>query len=253
MARRTSGLEQLISLPWWLNLVLGAIAFVVLRYIIPNIEFQSPLVAGVAKAAPGFSFAALVIFSVAPALSFFLQHKKNKLVDSQTSIDTIRQLSWKEFELLLSEAFRRQGYAIQENLKGGPDGGVDLVLSKDGLRTLVQCKHWKHSKVGVSVIRELYGVVTAAGADRGIVVCSGDYTQEAQDFARQTGIQLVGENDLLKMLSGVQAQPQIETLDTPLACPLCGSTMVERVAKRGKSAGRKFWGCSRYPHCKGTL
>jgi hypothetical protein len=40
---------------------------------------------------------------------------------------------------------------------------------------------------------------------------------------------------------------------TPLvACPICGSAMRLRRAKRGKRSGKRFWGCSRYPACRGT-
>jgi DNA-binding helix-hairpin-helix protein with protein kinase domain len=38
----------------------------------------------------------------------------------------------------------------------------------------------------------------------------------------------------------------------PVSCPRCGSKMVRRVARRGRNAGNSFWGCSRYPNCKGT-
>jgi len=38
----------------------------------------------------------------------------------------------------------------------------------------------------------------------------------------------------------------------PQLCPRCRSMMVKRMARRGRYAGRYFWGCSRYPHCKGT-
>lgn len=37
-----------------------------------------------------------------------------------------------------------------------------------------------------------------------------------------------------------------------IRCPKCGSPMVLRTAKRGINAGRKFYGCSRYPQCNGT-
>jgi hypothetical protein len=37
-----------------------------------------------------------------------------------------------------------------------------------------------------------------------------------------------------------------------VACPSCGAPMVVRTARRGAGAGRKFWGCSKYPVCKGT-
>jgi DNA-binding helix-hairpin-helix protein with protein kinase domain len=36
------------------------------------------------------------------------------------------------------------------------------------------------------------------------------------------------------------------------SCPRCGSAMVRRTARRGANAGGKFWGCSRFPQCKGT-
>ena len=35
-------------------------------------------------------------------------------------------------------------------------------------------------------------------------------------------------------------------------CPRCGSSMTRRMARRGRYAGHSFWGCSRYPSCKGT-
>lgn len=36
------------------------------------------------------------------------------------------------------------------------------------------------------------------------------------------------------------------------SCPLCSSEMVRREAKRGANAGKAFWGCSKYPACKGS-
>lgn len=36
------------------------------------------------------------------------------------------------------------------------------------------------------------------------------------------------------------------------ACPKCGSALVLRTAKRGKSVGSQFLGCSRYPNCRYT-
>ncbi|MGE8170570.1 topoisomerase DNA-binding C4 zinc finger domain-containing protein [Pseudomonas putida] len=35
-------------------------------------------------------------------------------------------------------------------------------------------------------------------------------------------------------------------------CPICGGAMSIRTAKVGKNAGGKFWGCKRFPRCKGT-
>ena len=35
-------------------------------------------------------------------------------------------------------------------------------------------------------------------------------------------------------------------------CPKCNAAMSLRTAKKGKSPGSKFWGCKKYPRCKGT-
>jgi restriction system protein len=60
-----------------------------------------------------------------------------------------------------------------ENSGAGQDGGIDIRLYKDGRAHLIQCKHWKARKVGVSVVREMLGLMTAEAAVSGIVVTSG--------------------------------------------------------------------------------
>jgi len=36
-------------------------------------------------------------------------------------------------------------------------------------------------------------------------------------------------------------------------CPNCGGEMVLRTAKNGMNQGEKFWGCSKFPQCRGIL
>ena len=36
-------------------------------------------------------------------------------------------------------------------------------------------------------------------------------------------------------------------------CPKCASPMTKRVAKSGQRQGQAFWGCSKFPKCRGTL
>ncbi len=54
----------------------------------------------------------------------------------------------------MAEAYRRQGYSVEENAVAGPDEGVDLVLKRDGRMVLVQCKQWRSTKVGVKYCPE---------------------------------------------------------------------------------------------------
>jgi restriction system protein len=252
MSRKKSILDDLITLPWWFNLILAAIVYFGLKYYLPTIEFKSPAFQSIGKVFPNQAgiFASIFVFTA--AFSAFHAWRKGELLDRQTGVKSIKNLPWKDFEYLVSEAYRRQGYSVQENLGGGSDGGVDLVLSKGGERTLVQCKNWKTSKVGVTTVRELFGVMTAEGASEVIVVCSGAYTNEAIEFAKGKPITLVDGPALSRLIGNVQKAPRIEPVVKDTTCPVCHSPMVLRTARRGQNAGQSFWGCSQYPKCRGT-
>jgi Restriction endonuclease len=51
-------------------------------------------------------------------------------------------------------------------------------------------KQWRAMKVGVSTIRELYGVMAAKGVASGIVVTPGRFTDEAVEFASGRNVKL---------------------------------------------------------------
>ena len=143
------------------------------------------------------------------------------------------------------------------------------MLRSGAEKALVQCKHWKAFKVGVPVVRELLGAMTAEAATKGWVITAGRFTAEAEAFAHLHRITLVDGDRLPALLGstttrqtaswtttpeGPTGQPPTPAPDPvhPPACPLCSKPMVERVARKGAKAGGRFWGCSTYPACRGT-
>ena len=130
---------------------------------------------------------------------------------------------------------------------------------------LVQCKQWKAYKVGVDGVRELYGVMAAKGATGGFVVTSGRFTDDAKAFADGRNVQLVDGPKLFAMIKQAKlaltataqqpaSKPTMAQSNTAIEpnCPQCGSGMVKRTARKGGNAGGEFWGCSKYPTCKGV-
>ena len=96
-------------------------------------------------------------FLIGTAVSAIGSRKRNRLLAmtaEATSQGAIKALSWQEFEMLVGEVFRYQGYTVQQTADGA-DVGVDLELKKDGETQLVQCKQWRATKVGVTTVREL--------------------------------------------------------------------------------------------------
>lgn len=49
-----------------------------------------------------------------------------------------------------------------------------------------------------------------------------------------------------------RSDPSNPTDLQPPNCPTCGALMALRTAKSGKTPGSQFWGCTKYPDCKGT-
>jgi restriction system protein len=213
----------------------------------------------------GIVFAAVCLIAGCKGLEF--RRDQRAFLKTDIDLNWVRGLSWRGFERQLAEVYKQKGYQVEETGGGGPDGGIDLKLRKDGRTTVVQCKHWKTLKVNVKPVRELFGVMAGMGADSAIFITSGTYTSEALKWAEGKPIELVDQSGFLelvrqfqqgreqyyKMASPRQNQPPHSESQALPQCPLCQSPMKLRTARKGKSAGSQFWGCSWYPDCRGTL
>ncbi|MHB1114849.1 MAG: restriction endonuclease [Acidovorax defluvii] len=303
MARRKKSspledvLDLLAMLPWWACLVLAAVSSFLLHRLAAPIQasdipgqggamvaamMQKAIIHGLANAG---QYIVPLLCIAAAALSAWRRKQRQTLVTDVAqarNADALDGMSWREFELLVGEAYRLQGYRVAEIGGGGPDGGVDLVLVKGSEKFFVQCKQWKAYKVGVTTVRELYGVMAAKGATGGFVVTSGRFTADAKDFAQGRNIELVDGPRLFAMIQQARStQGQLEAThrETPSSmgspepqprtaapvpqatvkagaqpeCPRCGAAMALRTARQGANTGNTFWGCTTYPQCRGTV
>jgi restriction system protein len=258
--------EMLKVTPAWVGPILVVVTFVGFRFVVPALIpakqggidpglLMRPLLDALAWIFAGAVLAAWVFAEI-------WKLGNRRLLDSQSGLASIRDATWREFERLVSEAYRRRGYLAEVVGSDCGDGGVDIRLNGHGETVLVQCKQRKAYKVGVTTVRELLGVVVSQKADRGVVVTSGRFTREARVFAGENRrIELVDGEQLAELIRGVQVSPGTVLPPIPAAipapeqpvpsCPLCGNQMVLRTAHRGKHAGSQFWGCQKYPACDG--
>ncbi len=258
MGRKNEGILNLLTeLPWWVSVIVSATVFVSLKWLLPSIQIDNIFLKGITQASPNLAIPFALLLLMPAPLSALNSWRKKRLLDKQKGIDSIRRLSWKEFEEMVAEFFRRKGYSVIENSSTGPDGGVDVTLKKNGNLFLVQCKQWKAQKVGVQVVREMFGVMTAEQATGVIVITSGFFTQEAQRFSAGKPIELIEGGQLASLVKSVQAEKGrpakiITASESPNRCPRCGNELVLRTAHRGQNAGSKFFGCTGYPTCRYT-
>lgn len=289
MARRSqSPIEDVMDitsmLPWWAGVLLAVISYFVLHYFATQEPQTSLTINNMSQTVFSGLWRTLAFFGqiilpfafmMGAMVSAIRRYKDKRLFQRTVSTQSdkpLNNLSWHEFELLVGKYFRMQGYAVQTT-NDGPDGGIDLILTRNGETHLVQCKHWKAYKIGVKIVRELLGVMVENGATGGFVITSGEFTQDAVAFANANHIFLLNGKALIKIMKVQSNQslsskadnstqpsgpkitvpkPPITTKQQP-TCPKCGSDMVQRIAKQGIKAGQKFWGCSNYPSCRSVI
>jgi hypothetical protein len=142
--------------------------------------------------------------------------KRRHLVDWTSNL---RLLTAEEFEWLVGEVFRREGWKVQETgRQDAPDGNIDLELNREGQRVIVQCKRWTSTLVGIHEVREFGGTLRREGlpSNAGIFVTLSGFNEYAQSEAEKIGITLVDNHDL---------HDRIEKVRGVEPCPLCQKPM----------------------------
>lgn len=253
-------------LPWWAFLLAGVSFWIFFSQVLPSFEQNAPWDRAIlTDLGSPIGRAFMTVFSLVAFAKFLAAWRRRRLLESQTNLESLRRSTWQDFERIVGEIYRRKGYAVLETGKGGADGGVDLKLSKEGEVWLVQCKRWSREQVGVALVRELLGVVASEKATGGILITTSVFTPDAEAFARRNPIRLVSGKELIRLVletkkskqDAGEAVPDLgpSVIDSDMRSPVCGwcgSGMVRRTAAKGKSPGKKFWGCVRYPKCRFT-
>jgi len=156
--QRTSPLEDLIAIasifPWWISALLVPISYLVLhsiatRPIMPNAltpgQMGDAVATGLVTTLCMFG-QFIFAFGLAAIIFWIRSIKQRKLyetVKSRSDVAVLNEMTWEDFEVLVGEHYRRNGFQVSREGGNGPDGGVDLVLRKGKEKHLVQCKQWK--------------------------------------------------------------------------------------------------------------
>lgn len=294
--RSNEGLiSVLLELPWQVSAVLAVVAFIALKWMVP-LWFKSPALISLAHVISGFAIWVAVGLLAISVISY-LSHRKstdfyskqnipkyshpqherevkksiaaaNAILDrmkvpqivkpTNWSIDLLRSLEWKRFEMLAAEYFRVLGKQV-ETISHGADGGIDarIYANESGaLEYAVQCKAW-NSAVGIKPVRELFGVMSHESAGKGIFISTSTFTEDAKSFAKDhvDKLFLVDGRRFISMIEMLPEEKKAQLLafatEGDYTTPTCASCGIKMVRRLGKT--EDFWGCQNFPKCKSTL
>ena len=127
--------------------------------------------------------------------------------------DKIVSLDDSEMEELLAAVLRAMGFRTRVSAKG-PDRGVDVLASPDGLglqepRIKCEVKHRKNTVIGAPEVRSFLGALRAG--DRGIYLSTGGFTREARYESDRANVpvSLMDLDDLARLI-----ETHYESFDT---------------------------------------
>lgn len=163
----------------------------------------------------------------------------------------LHSIDWFQFEAVAGRILEADGWAVQRSGGANPDGGADILATRNGRKAVVQCKHWRRVEVQPKIIRELLGTKTSAqfAADEAILFTLSDCTAAALSCARENNVAVYNFRDIEAAIQrlGIERFPELTNPDKK-SCPKCGAAMVLR-----EKVETPFWGCSTYPRCRGTI
>lgn len=123
-----------------------------------------------------------------------------------------------DFEALMAKVFSGLGYEVEQT-KRTRDGGIDILAIKSvdnvSLRFLIECKRYAEGRhVGVSLVRELFGVKHDLGASKAIIATTSDFTKPAFEFARahQWELELKNRDGIIQWVNSYLTRREPETI-----------------------------------------
>jgi len=129
----------------------------------------------------GFSGELLIAPEILPVCIDF----RRMIRDVKVKPQELLALDSRQFEELVAEIWRKLGYQTELTART-KDGGRDIVAVRKfevNVRFLIECKRYSPShKVGVELVRALYGVTAHEKATKGILATTSTFTRGAKAF-----------------------------------------------------------------------
>lgn len=119
----------------------------------------------------------------------------------------VHQCSSRQFEELVCELLDKKGYKV--HLTGQTrDGGKDIIIVENNLLgsflIYVECKQYAPDRpVGVNLVRELYGTISADEATAGLLITSSYFSKDAINFKNKIKHRL-SLMDYVQLISEIQ-------------------------------------------------
>lgn len=126
---------------------------------------------------------------------------------------SLHEMTPREFEEFIAHIFSKHGFTV-ELTQQTRDGGKDIIAIRSDLgiksKYIIECKRYAPDRpVGVELVRGLYGVQMAYGANKSVLATTSRFTPDAKAFAStqsttQWAMDLVGYERILEWVNATK-------------------------------------------------
>lgn len=123
-----------------------------------------------------------------------------------TSKDIENIVDWRIFEQFVAGQFKIKNFKVILTPRTN-DGGKDIIIEKDGIKTYIECKYWNSNKsIGREEIQKLAGATMMDGVKNALFITTSTYNENAIEAAKALNkngfnINLWTTNDLLAFIN----------------------------------------------------
>lgn len=186
MARQTL-FNVLKDSPWWMSAIVAGAMFLAARLVAPDYV----------------AFFAALPFIVIGFYAGWRQLRTPSAATVDQVLAELRALSWEEFSVLMSEAFKRDGYDVAASA----GKGADFQLRKSGRLALASCRRWKVGQAGLAPIKDLLEAQKRQDAQDALFVTASDLTPNARDYAVDHAVRVLTGVELVQLVRRVRKFP----------------------------------------------
>lgn len=119
-------------------------------------------------------------------------------------MDEMDEMSGEEFENYCADLLSKNGYTVESMTRETGDYGADILISREGEWTAVQCKRYS-KPVGVKAVQEAYASMSYYNCAHCAVITNSGFTSQAENLAAKNGVLLWDREFIYSLRNGNEA------------------------------------------------
>lgn len=154
---------------------------------------------------------ALVLWGLAVLYLWLVRRGKT---ETSHGLAALAGMRWREFSRIVRDAMAEQRSMQDAIAEEASDAGTssDFLMTRNGERWLVSCKHGRAYRIGASTINELGAALRLTGARGGVLITEGHVERDGLAAAAEQSIEVVDDRNLWQMLKSYVPEDMLESV-----------------------------------------